>query len=149
MALFFLVFCVLAVFVLGRIQTLLNQILTRISLVEELFQYDWTQMSGELRITGYERGGGLICRTEQRFSALAAGFNMPVTGDWLIFETNNGPTYRGEVIGREIRYSEVASQRSPQDARSTRLHMIVRVDVVCDSKDGWLDDPLEEQARRI
>jgi hypothetical protein len=66
-------------------------------------------MSTELRISAYKRGGGLLCRAEKRFSALATVINMPFTGDWLIFE-GSGKTYRGEVVGREIRYGEEASQ---------------------------------------
>ncbi len=144
-----LAFGVFVVFVLGRIKMLLDQVNKRIAAAEERFEHDWTQMSGELRITAYKRSGAPLCRAEQRFFALAAGMNMPVTGDWLIFEINNGPTYRGEVIGREMRYDEVPSRRSPQDTKSTRQHVIVRIDVVCDDEDGWLDDPLKEQMRRI
>src|SRR6202161_4460476 len=129
-----LVLFVTVAVILLRIESLVLRVITRIDAVEERFNYDWTFMSAELRISAYKRGGGFLGQTVQRFSALATAINMPFAGDWLIFEDSGGKTYGGEVVGREVRYGEVASQRSPNDTGSTRLHMIVRVDVICDDR---------------
>jgi hypothetical protein len=133
--------CVLVVLILIRIESLVGTAIKRINAIEERFDYDWTFMSAELRISAYKRGGGLLCHAEKRFSALATAINMPFTGDWLIFEVGGGKTYRGEVVGREIRYGEEASQAS-RDTEGTRLHMIVRIDVACDDEEGWPPSPV-------
>jgi hypothetical protein len=133
--------CVSVAFIVIRIESLVGKVLGRINAIEERFDYDWTLMSAELRISAYKRGGGLLCHAEKRFCALATAINMPFTGDRLIFE-GGGKTYRGEVVGREIRYGEEASKTSPRDTRSTRLHMIVRIDVVCDDEEGWPPSPV-------
>ncbi len=132
---------VLLVFILIRTESLIGTVVSRINAVEERFQYDWTQMSAELQISAYRRSGGLLCRAEQRIWALATTINMPVSGDWLIFEVNT-KTYRGEVVGREIRYGEADTQTSATDSMSTRLHMTVRIDVVCDDE-GWPPSPAD------
>jgi hypothetical protein len=132
----YLALCVFVVLILIRIESLVGTVIKRINAVEERFDYDWTVMSAELRISAYKRGGGLLCRAEKRFCALATAINMPFKGDWLIFEVGGGKTYRGEVLGREIHYGEEASRTSPH-TEGTRLHMIVRIDVVCDDEEGW------------
>lgn len=78
----YLALCVLVVLILVRIESLVGTVIRRISAIEERFDYDWTFMSAELRISAYKRGGGLLCRAEKRFFALATSINMPfiVTG---------------------------------------------------------------------
>jgi hypothetical protein len=127
--------------ILVRMESLFGKVITRIDAVVERFDYDWTLMSAELRISAYKRSGGLLCRAEQSFWALAPAMNMPIAGDWLIFEVRGGKTYRGEVVGREVRYSEVASRRSPSDTDGTRLHMVVRIDVICDDDESGPPSP--------
>ena len=127
---------VVIVVMLIRIETLIGTVIARINKVEGRFEYDWTGMSAELVISAYKREGGLICRANEHFASLTSAINMPVKDDWLIFEAG-GRTYRGVVVGREVRYGEHGSIRFPGDATGTRLHMMIRVDVVCDNEVGW------------
>ena len=95
---------VVGVFVmLGKITSLVETVIKRMDAVEERFGSDWKLISAELWISAYKREGGLICYAEKRFPAPQSALNMPATGDWLIF-SSNGRTYRGEVVGREVRY---------------------------------------------
>lgn len=63
----YLVLCGFIVFMLMRVESLITKVIRRVDAVEERFQYDWTLMSAELRISAYKRGGGLLCRAEQEF----------------------------------------------------------------------------------